>query len=192
MSGTRKRRRGPSGPLVLDIRELGRRPGSMKRVSAQVPAPPDLGTAMLVVPPGGSVDLDLRLESVVEGVLVSGTVSARVNGECSRCLEPFTGRTTVAIRELFYYPGRADDAGSGEGDGEELYRVVDDHLDVEPPVRDALVLSLPLSPVCKPDCAGLCVDCGVRLDEVGPGHAHPRPDSAWAALLPLIENKEKD
>jgi uncharacterized protein len=145
---------------------------------------------MLTVPVGVPVDLDLRLESVVEGVLVSGKVSASVSGECARCLEPFSGRVTVALRELFYYPGRAEDP-DGEGE-EDLLRVIDDHLDVEPPVRDALVLAFPLSPVCRSDCAGLCAECGVRLDDAGPGHAHPRSDVRWVALLPLIESKEKD
>jgi uncharacterized protein len=173
---------------VLDTRDLGRRPGSLRHVVTQAPAPAELGTEMLSVPPGEPVGLDLRLEAVVEGVLVSGTVTAPLTGECARCLERVSDRATVEIRELFYYPDRAVEVD----DEEETNVVVDDHVDVEPTVRDAIVLSLPLSPVCRPDCAGLCAECGARLDDAGPDHAHGRPDTRWAALSSLIENKEKD
>jgi uncharacterized protein len=190
MTGTGKRRGGPRGPLVLDSRELGRRPGSAKHVRTQVSAPSDLGTAMFTVPPGAQVELDLRLESVVEGVLVSGAVRAPAYGECSRCLEPFSDQVAVELRELFYYPDRADEVAGD--DEEEPLRIVDDHLDIEPPLRDALVLSFPMSPVCTPDCAGLCAECGVRLDDAELGHAHRSADPRWAKLSSLIENKEKD
>jgi uncharacterized protein len=192
VTGTRKRRRSPNGPLVLDCRELGRRPGSMRRVRTRASAPPDLGTTMLEVPAGEAVELDLRLESVVEGVLVTGEVHAPVHGECSRCLEPFAGRVGVEFRELFYYPDRAEAVAAEDSDGDGPPHLVDDRVDLEASVRDALVLGLPLSPVCAPDCAGLCADCGVRLDEAGPGHAHDVVDPRWAALSSLIENKEKD
>jgi uncharacterized protein len=177
---------------MLDCRELGRRPGSMTCVRTQVAAPPDLGTTMLGVPTGEAVELDLRLESVVEGVLATGEVRAPTHGECARCLEPFAGRVRVGFRELFYYPDRAQAAAADDSDGDTPPCVVDDRVDLEPSVRDALVLGLPLSPVCRPDCAGLCVDCGVRLDDAGPDHVHDVADPRWAALSSLIENKEKD
>jgi uncharacterized protein len=200
---------------VLDIRDLGRQAGSLRHVVRQAPAPAGIGTELLGVPAGELVELDLRLEAVVEGVLVSGTVTAPLAGECARCLEPVSDRAAVEIRELFYYPARAAQPGvgharttlgvalgrrqpsGGSGDGgddgdDDAGVVIDDHVDIEPPVRDALVLSLPLSPLCRPDCAGLCVGCGARLDDVDPDHAHSRTDPRWAALAPLIENKEKD
>ncbi|MBX6389296.1 MAG: DUF177 domain-containing protein [Frankia sp.] len=172
----------PRGPFVLDTRELGRRPGSMRAVSRQVPAPDDLGTPMMRVRPGSLLELELRLESVHEGVLVSGSVAAELTGECARCLDEVHDRISVELRELFYYPDRAAEI---DEDDEDVFTVVDDLVDLAPVVRDALVLDLPLSPLCRPDCAGLCVDCGARLDEVGPDHRHERIDSRWAALSAL-------
>jgi uncharacterized protein len=184
MTGHRPRRQTPRGPFVLDIRELGRRPGAMRPVHTQVPAPYDFGTPMLRVPAGAPVELDLRLESVHEGVLVSGTAVADLVGECSRCLDEIQDGVEVELRELFYYPDRADEIDAQD---EDLHVVVDDHVDLAPVVRDALVLDLPLSPLCDPDCAGLCVDCGARLDEVGPDHTHDSADPRWAALSVLTE-----
>jgi len=180
----RPRRHTPRGPFVLDTRELGRRPGSMRPVVTTVPAPDGLGTPMLRVPTGSPVELDLRMESVHEGVLVSGTASADLIGECARCLDEVHDQATVELRELFYYPDRAVDVDDEE---EDVLVVVDDHLDLAPVVRDALVLELPLSPLCDEDCAGLCVDCGARLDEVGEDHSHDGADPRWAALSALTE-----
>ncbi|WP_045879222.1 YceD family protein [Pseudofrankia sp. DC12] len=184
MTGHRPRRQTPRGPFVLDIRELGRRPGAMRPVRVQVPAAEDMGTPMLWVPAGGPVDLDLRVESVLEGVLVSGTASADLVGECARCLDEVRDGVTVELRELFYYPDRAEEI---DDDEEDVLVVVDDHLDLAPVVRDALVLDLPLSPLCDPDCEGLCVDCGARLADVEPNHSHDSADPRWAALSALTE-----
>ena len=90
---------------MLDTRELGRRPGSMRTLSRSVPAPAHLGVDVLGVPEGSPLELDLRLESVVEGVLVSGTVPATVSGECVRCLDPVTAPLEVDLQELYAYPG---------------------------------------------------------------------------------------
>lgn len=163
----------PRDDLVLDIRELGRRAGSMLPLDRTVPAPPDLGSGMAVVEPGSPMRLSLRLESVVEGVLVSGTVAVTVVAECARCLDPVEWDETVAFSELFVYESRP---------GEEELPVLDgDLLDLEPVVRDAIVLALPLAPLCSPDCPGLCVQCGARLADE-PGHVHDVMDPRWAGL----------
>lgn len=167
-------------PLVLDTRELGRRPGSMRHVSMQVPAPADLGTPLIGVAPDSPISLDLRLEAVMEGVLVSGTARIHVTGECGRCLDPVSLDREVEFQELFAYPG------SGESDpDDELPELVDDHLDLEPTLRDAVVLDLPASPLCRDDCQGLCPECGARLDEVEADHSHEQTDPRWAALTRL-------
>lgn len=172
----------PRAPFVLATHELGRRPGSTQKVSLTVPAPADLGLGAVVgVPEGTEIELDLRLESVMEGVLVSGTVRAPYTGECVRCLEPVDGEVVAEVQELYVYPERADDA---ETDDEEL-RVEDDLLDLEQPVRDAVVLALPQSPVCRDDCPGLCPDCGARLAD-DPDHAHDTTDPRWVALAGLL------
>jgi uncharacterized protein len=145
-----------------------------------VPAPADLGTPVIGVPEGSPIALDLRLEAVMEGVLVSGTARVHATGECARCLEPVSFDREVELQELFAYPG------SGESDpDDELPELVDDHLDLEPTLRDAVVLDLPASPLCRESCEGLCPDCGVRLEDVDPDHSHEQSDPRWAALAQL-------
>lgn len=171
----------PRKPLVLDTRELGRRPGSMREVRRQVPAPEALGVDLIRVPLGSDVELDLRLESVVEGVLVSGTAQVPLSGECGRCLEALSDELVVDLQELFAY-AESDTAGD-----EETARMEGDLLDLEPLLRDAVVLALPLTPLCRKDCAGLCVDCGGRLDDLPADHAHDAPDPRWAGLAGLLD-----
>lgn len=173
------------GPLVLDTREMGRRAGSMRRARLTVPAPSTLGAGLVGVPPGADLELDLRLESVVEGILVSGVARARLVGECSRCLEPLTSSAEVDLQQLFVYPdlrGEVSDPGQ-----DDLGVLVEDRLDLEPVIRDAVVLALPLSPRCRDDCPGLCATCGERLAELPADHAHPVNDPRWAALSGLRE-----
>lgn len=178
----------PRQPFVIDVRELGRRPGSMRPVRAEVTAPAGLTVGLAGVPEGSPVLLDLRLESVVEGVLVSGTVTAPVNGECARCLTPVTDEVTVEVTELFAYPDSVTDQTSDE---DEVSHLVGDMLDLEPVVRDALVLDLPLSPLCREDCRGLCAGCGIALDDLPDDHTHTTTDPRWAALAERFGSPEQ-
>lgn len=174
----------PRSPFVLDTRELGRRAGSMKTYNFTVAAPADLGLAMIAVPAGSEIEFDLRLEAVMDGVLVSGTALVSVAGECSRCLEPIAFDLEVDLQELFEYPatdskGRVrEDANESD---DELPKLDGDYLDLEPVLRDAVVLAFPLSPLCQPDCRGLCIECGTNLNE-NPEHEHESVDPRWAAL----------
>lgn len=168
----------PRAPLVVDTRELGRRPGSMRRLARTVPAPADLGIDILSVPAGSELALDLRLEAVMEGVLVSGTARGRLSGQCVRCLDPLERELASELQELFAYPG------AGHDDEDDLPEMDGDLLDLEPVVRDAVVLALPFQPVCSPDCPGLCPRCGTRLADE-PGHAHEDADPRWSALQTL-------
>jgi uncharacterized protein len=154
-------------------------------MSPALPAPADLAVGMIGVPKDADVELDFRLEAVVEGVLVTGTAKAPLSGECSRCLDPLTSEIEVEFQELFFY----QDEETAEDDS-----VLDgDLLDLEPVFRDAVVLALPLSPVCSDDCAGLCVECGIKLAEAGPDHRHEQSDARWAALQGLeVANDEDD
>jgi len=178
----------PRAPLVLDTRELGRRPGSMRESTRTVPAPADLGIEVLGVAEGAPVELDLRLEAVMEGVLVTGTARATLTGECARCLEPLTEDTEVGFQELFVYE---DHAHHGEGaEDDEVSTLEGDLVDLEPLLRDAVVLALPFQPLCMDDCPGLCPECGARLAD-DPGHAHEAAiDPRWAALTE-IQNHDK-
>lgn len=173
----------PRDPLVFDIRDLGRRAGSMMEADRTVPAPADLGGGVAGVQPGSDLVLGLRFESVVEGVLVSGTASVTVSGECARCLEPIEWEQTVALTELYLHePGPEE---------EELPVLHGDFLDLDPVVRDAVVLALPLAPLCRADCPGLCVECGARLAE-DPNHSHEQIDPRWAGLTGYETTEKED
>ncbi|MFL6179866.1 MAG: YceD family protein [Actinomycetes bacterium] len=171
----------PKDPLVLDTRGVARRPGTMAEVVRTVPAPAGLGLDVVGVPEGAPVELQLRLESVVEGVLVSGTARAQASGECVRCLDPITIELDLDVQELFAYPDAA------AADAEEIAQVEDELVDFRPVLRDAVVLALPLQPVCRDDCLGLCATCGARLND-DPTHQHDQVDPRWAALGDLASS----
>jgi uncharacterized protein len=117
------------------------------------------------------------MEAVSEGVLVTATARAQVTGECARCLEPVSQPVEVRAQELFAY---SVDDGQADAEG---YSLQGDLLDFEPVLHDALVLALPLAPLCQEDCPGLCVECGVPLAQAGPDHGHgPAIDPRWASL----------
>jgi uncharacterized protein len=177
----------PRSPLVLDTRELPRRPGVMRTVSRVVPAPADLGLELIRVPEGADLTLDLRMESVSEGVLVSGTASAPVAGECGRCLRPISDSVVVSIQELYAYEHSTTDETADE---DEVGRLQGDLIDLEPVLRDAVVLALPVTPLCREDCPGLCPECGVHWDELPAGHSHEQVDPRWAALTQLHRKEE--
>ena len=138
---------------------------------------------MVRVPEGGDLHLQVQLENVSDGVLVTAVVTAPLVGECARCLDEFRSAAQVRFCELF-----AADRGESEDDG---YLLDGDLLDVEPALRDALVLDLPLSPLCREDCPGLCSRCGVKLAEAEPGHSHPDDGGVWAVLKDLFGPEER-
>jgi DUF177 domain-containing protein len=174
--------RHPRSPLAVNIARLGRRPGAVFSVHDTVPCPSRIGLDLIGIERGSPLDLDLRVESVSEGVLVTGTVAAPITGECARCLTTFNGSVTVVLTELFAYPDSVTEATTEEG---EVARVVGDIVDLEQPIIDAIGLELPLSPACRPDCPGLCSQCGVPLATVEPGHRHDQIDPRWAKLAEM-------
>jgi uncharacterized protein len=169
----------PRSPYVLDTRQLGRSAGSQRQYRREVPAPAQLGLDMIRVPEGSPMTLDVRIEAVTEGVLATGTVTGTLAGECGRCLTSFTDDLEVEFVELFAYPNSATEETT---DAEEIPRLEGPHLDLEPVVRDAVVLSLPLTPLCRPDCGGLCPECGELLDDLPDNHTHTQLEPRWAAL----------
>ena len=172
---------------MLDTRELGRRPGSQREVSLTEAAPAELGIEVLTVPEGSPIELDLRLEAVMEGVLVTGSAHAALVGECVRCLDPIEDSVDVRFQELFVYEEKSAEFGDDSEDELDVRRLEGDLIDLEPLLRDAVVLALPFQPLCTEDCAGLCPECGERLAD-DPGHGHAEPiDPRWAALTDLTD-----
>jgi len=159
-------------PFVLNVHDLVHRPGEMRERVLEFPSPEKLGEGAAAVPEGEPVRIDLRLEGLHEGVLATGEVETVARAECVRCLDPVELALEVDFQELFAYsPDEAFD-----------YTVRDDQLDLEPVVRDAVVLSLPFQPVCRPDCAGLDPVTGERLEPGTERPAEPMIDPRWAAL----------
>jgi uncharacterized protein len=184
-------RRAPRSPLVINISRLPRRPGSMMTCCETVPSPSRIGLDLIGIDEGAPLTLDLRIESVSEGVLVSGTVSAPTSGECARCLTPITGEVQIDLTELFAYPDSATDETT---DTDEVGRVGasgrPDTVDLEQPIIDAIGLALPFSPLCGPDCPGLCPQCGVPLATAAPTHQHEQLDPRWAKLTGILDQDD--
>lgn len=170
--------KGAAEAWVIPVRDLVRSPGSMRTLEEQWAAPEALSIPLIGIPAGSAVDVELRLEAVHEGILVTGEAHAELVGECSRCLDPIQRGITVDLQELFL-------AAAPEGGSDEERLVVQETVDLEPVLRDAVVTALPFQPVCRPECQGLCADCGIRLEDAGEDHVHERLDPRWAALAAL-------
>ncbi len=175
--------RADTSPLVVSVTNLIHRPGTMETLTEVLPAPADLGNTLIGVEEGSDIDLDIRMESVVDGILVTGSVVVDVHGECSLCLDPIDYEMSANIQELFVFEKAP--AGGPEDEVDEQYAVEDDSIDLEPALRDAVILQLPFQPVCRDTCQGLCADCGARLED-DPGHHHEVLDPRWSALQGLL------
>jgi len=175
-------------PLVLDTRDLPRRPGLSRAVERVVQAPEGLGVELIGVDQGTPVELNLLIEMLSEGVLVRGTARTEMTGECGRCLGEITDQIEVPIEELFVFPDSLVDQTSEE---DEVARLHGDLIDLEPLIRDSVVLALPTNPVCRPDCPGLCPECGGAYDDLPADHHHDQVDSRWAALKRLAQPNDQ-
>ncbi|WP_114906167.1 YceD family protein [Ornithinimicrobium murale] len=176
-----------ASPWVFDTRELVRRAGAMKETSRVVTAPDQIGTDVIAIKAGDPVELELRMESVMEGVLATGSVGATATGVCVRCLDDLEIPVEVTFQELFAYPDRAahhQQVAAGEDEQDDVHELEDDQMDLEELVRDAVVTALPFQPVCRDDCPGLCSECGARLAD-DPEHHHDVIDPRWSALADL-------
>lgn len=173
-------------PWVVAVTELIDTPGASEELQVTWPAPAELAVPLLGVEKGSAMQVDVRLDSVHEGILVSGTVDGMLTGQCSRCLDPISQAVTIDIQELFQFEF------DPMVDEDEQHMVEHGFVNVEPIMRDALVSSLPFQPTCSPDCEGLCDQCGVRLEEAGPDHYHEQLDPRWAALANFVSGDETE
>jgi uncharacterized protein len=174
------------------MRPLGRQPGSLREETRTVRAPDGLGAGLALVPAGADVAIDVRFEAVTEGVLVTGSAIAPIGGECARCLEPLSSSVEVSFQELYHYQPAAESGFQADPDDDARY-LDGDRLDLEPVFRDSVVLALPLSPLCRENCPGLCVTCGARLADVGDEHKHEDVvDPRWGPLRNLEVSDKLD
>jgi uncharacterized protein len=166
-------------PLVISVADLLIHPGVQQRVSVEGELP-DLAVSASGVPPGDAVRADLVLESTGSAVVASGTVRAPWVGECRRCLGEVTGEAVADVREVF-------ERHPTEG---ETYLLDGDEVDLEPLLRDAVLLALPIAPLCADDCGGpepgaYRVTAG---DAADPADRSGASDPRWAALDQLRGN----
>jgi uncharacterized protein len=171
--------------LAVDVRELRNKPGAHRHVVVRAPLD-GLATPVASVPPDRPVTVDVEIESVVEGLLVTGKVGATAVVSCVRCLRGLDHELEVEVRELFaLQPGDDEDEG---------YAVLpDDRLPLDTMARDALVLGFPAFPLCRPDCAGLCPVCGADRNRRDCGHGGSENlDPRWAGLAGLRTTLEED
>ncbi|GAA1652055.1 DUF177 domain-containing protein [Microbacterium flavum] len=159
--------------MVFPVRDILHRSGEMREFEVEIPAPEKWGEGLVSIAEGEPVAVDVRLEAVHEGILVTADIRSRYTGVCGRCLTELAEPVEVEFQELFGYPG--DEATD--------FEVQDDHVDLETPVRDSVVLSLPFQPVCQPDCPGLDPVTGDKLAEGTT--LEPPIDDRWIALAAL-------
>jgi uncharacterized protein len=167
-------------PYTIDVRDLINRPGTLREQSIDIAVPEDLGEGLVAVKAGSTMEAELRLESMHEGILASVEVSARALGVCGRCLIDIDLPVQVEFQELFAYS--LDEAFE--------FEVHDDHVDLEPLIRDAVVLSLPFQPVCRPDCPGLDPETGLRLAVAPELEPEETRDPRWSALAGFQASKD--
>lgn len=167
----------------LNTHDLPRRAGEMKEYHLALDVESPIGIDVIAVP-AGILNLDLRLESVAEGILATGEFDVVAKGECIRCLDPIELELNRNFQELYAYEARPDE----EEDDQLL--MDGDILDLEAPIRDAIVLALPINPLCDEECEGLCPECGQKWAELPEDHAHEQLDARWSALKGLLEEEK--
>lgn len=181
------------GAFLLNTHELPRRAGEMKEYELDIEAPFRVGVPLIAVPEGSVIELDVRCESVTEGILVTADIYAVAEGECIRCLDSVEEVVDRKIQELYRYEPTDDKGRRSKKRGEEeddldedeVLFVEGEQVNLEIPILDAIVLSLPVNPLCDEDCLGLCPDCGEKWELLPEDHHHEVADPRWAGLKNL-------
>ncbi|HVX23612.1 MAG TPA: DUF177 domain-containing protein [Acidimicrobiales bacterium] len=177
----------PANPFLVHVARLRRVHGTRWHEVRRGPIDPDgvivpRSPADSTVPDGADAVCDVVLESFAGGVMATGTVRAPWRGVCRRCALPVGGELVIGVRERYVaLDTLAAQVRAGEPEDDEAYPIVDDDLDLGPLVRDAVVLELPLAPLCRDDCRGLCPTCGIDRNQDECHCVAPR-DPRWANL----------
>ena len=184
--------------FLFNTHELPRRAGEMKEYQLDLEILEPVGVPLVAVPAGDVIEVDMRLESVAEGILLSADIYAIAKGECIRCLDPVEVTVERKIQELYRYEPTNDKGGKRKkhssrtdtSDEIDLDAVDELWLDgnemnLEVPIRDAIVLDLPVNPLCSEACLGLCPDCGEKWEKLPEDHVHEVIDARWAGLAGL-------
>ncbi|MFZ9100390.1 MAG: YceD family protein [Candidatus Planktophila sp.] len=183
-----------SNPFLLNIHELSRRAGEMKEYELDIEAPTRIGVPLIGVPEGDVIEADIRVESVTEGVLLSAEIYTVAHGECIRCLDTVEQVIDRKIQELYRYEPTNDkgrkkrrEEDDIDLDAEDELQMEGDIMNLEIPIIDAIILALPVNPLCDEECMGLCPDCGEKWESLPEDHSHGAVDARWAGLASLLE-----
>ena len=168
-------------PFVVTIADLIHRPGA-RRPETLHGTTAELVVTETVVPAGSALDVVAMIEAVSDGVVVTGTAGTQWSANCRRCLVPIVGEIQADFRELY---------SEHPIDGE-TYPIAHDQVDLELVAREAILLDLPLAPLCREECAGLCITCGADRND-GPCSCAPAlRDPRWSALDGLIVAEQSE
>lgn len=186
-------------PFILNTHELPRRTGELKEYELDIEAPTRIGVPLIAIPEGDVIEADVRLESVTEGILLSAEIYAVAVGECIRCLDTVEVVIDRKIQELYRYEPTNEKGRKKRREDEDVDLEVEDELqmdgdlmNLEIPIIDAIILTLPVNPLCSEECLGLCPDCGEKWANLPEDHAHEVIDARWSGLENLdFGNLEK-
>jgi uncharacterized protein len=185
-------------PFMLNTFELPRRAGELKEYQLDIETVTRIGVPLIAVQEGDVIEVDARLESVTEGILLSADIYAIAQGECIRCLDPVEVVVDRKIQELYRYEPtnekgrrkRRDDEDI-DLEGEEELQMEGDLMNLEIPIIDAIILTLPINPLCNLECLGLCPECGEKWESLPEGHIHEVIDARWSGLEGLDFGKSE-
>jgi uncharacterized protein len=167
----------------IDVHDLLGHPGASRRHDV-IGTVDGLATELVAVPDDAPIGGSLLLESVVEGILVSGSIAGAWRLRCARCLTEWNEPFSVEVRELF--TGAEHTASDPDDDlDEDTYTLADDQIDLEQPIRDLVGVEMPFAPLCRPDCRGLCETCGGNRN-LGECPGHEVLDPRFAVLADLL------
>lgn len=181
-------------PYLLNTHDLPRRAGEMKEYELDIEAPERVGVPLIGVAQGEIIEVDARLESVTEGVLLSAEIYAVARGECIRCLDPVEIEVERTIQELYRYEPTHDKSKRKHREEDDIDLEAEDELqmdgdllNLEIPIIDAIILALPINPLCDDECLGLCPDCGEKWETLPDDHTHDVVDPRWSGLNSLLD-----
>lgn len=193
-------------PWALPVAQLGSHAGQSTQLDMAMPAPDGIGDEVIGITAGTPVRVTGSFDSIIDGLILSGHVAAAAHAECSRCLKPIHRTWGADVTAFFPFDGSRDataahgpasgdytvEAGQDEAGDEDIYPLSPDgaYADLERLLRDTLVEALPLQPLCRSDCKGLCPECGINLN-MHPGHHHEHTDTRFAALADLRDKLER-
>ena len=158
---------------AVSVAQVASRPGQSSPVDADFPAPSGIGDAIVGVTEGEPIHVNGAFDSIVDGLVFHAHITAPVHAECTRCLKPLQHDWGTDVTAFFPYSYKEDETDddtdiiAGEEESEDTYPLSPDgcFADLEALLRDTFAESLPLQPLCQPDCKGLCPQCGINLNE---------------------------